>query len=340
MSEDPKGPSLEVQYLLGDLSPAEADRVEEAFFEDDQKYEELELAETELIDAFVNEALAPTQRKQFEAQFRKSPALRERVAFARLLKKKLGSVSGQDQVGPVVALVPEQHSPPKRSWWITLIGQPAFSAAVAMGMIIVFVGGTSSFVALLKLRDAQNQLAADRRALAEQTQAREGELQTKVSQLEADLQKERDARADDIKQIEALQRNQKPQDTVLASVVSILLFPGSQRSEGADQQELKLHENSTAKLKIVLPSNDYSRYNVSIETADNQSVVRRILIHAQRSRLGPLLVVSVQASHLPAGDYLVNVEGVKSGFAFGPGTSQSSRPTVPVSDYRLRVSKR
>ena len=57
-----------MRYLLGDLSEDEKTRMEEAFFADNARFEELELAEEELIDAYVRDNLSLKERRQFQTQ--------------------------------------------------------------------------------------------------------------------------------------------------------------------------------------------------------------------------------------------------------------------------------
>ena len=75
MSESANKDSAEMRYLLGDLSEEEKTRMEEDFFADDSKLESLELAEDELIDAFVRNELSPKGRQQFKAKLRFSSRL-------------------------------------------------------------------------------------------------------------------------------------------------------------------------------------------------------------------------------------------------------------------------
>jgi len=72
-----------MRYLLGSLSEDERNRLEENFFADDAKFEELEVLEDELIDDYVAGELSPDERRQFESKLKQSPRLVERVHFAR-----------------------------------------------------------------------------------------------------------------------------------------------------------------------------------------------------------------------------------------------------------------
>src|SRR6476619_2765400 len=81
------------RYLLGTLSDEERDRFEEMYFSDDAAFDEVEIAEGELIDRYVRGELSKPDRAQFESVVARSPRLVERVEFARVWKDKLAASS-------------------------------------------------------------------------------------------------------------------------------------------------------------------------------------------------------------------------------------------------------
>lgn len=77
------------RYLLGSLSEEERARLEEKYFSDDTAFEEMQIAEEELIDQYVRAELSNEDRARFAAMVARSPRLAERVEFARVWKDKL-----------------------------------------------------------------------------------------------------------------------------------------------------------------------------------------------------------------------------------------------------------
>ena len=97
------------RYLLGSLSDEEKALLEEKYFSDDAMFEEIEIAEDELIDRYVRGELSKEDSERFTAVVAQSPRLAERVEFARVWKDKLS--------GPVVRLEPVQKTiEPKKGW--------------------------------------------------------------------------------------------------------------------------------------------------------------------------------------------------------------------------------
>ena len=98
-----------MRYLLGSLSEEEGARLEEKYFSDDNAFEEMQIAEEELIDQFVRAELSNEDSERFAAMVAQSPRLAERIEFARLWKDKLS--------GSVAPLAPTQKPlEPKTGW--------------------------------------------------------------------------------------------------------------------------------------------------------------------------------------------------------------------------------
>lgn len=80
---------LAIRYLLGGLSEEERTILGERFFADDAEFEDLEIAEGELIDRYVRRELSVTDQRQFEKMLRTSPRLLKRVEFARIMARRV-----------------------------------------------------------------------------------------------------------------------------------------------------------------------------------------------------------------------------------------------------------
>ncbi|HEV2668794.1 MAG TPA: hypothetical protein VG324_28005, partial [Blastocatellia bacterium] len=73
------------RYLLGDLPEIEQTAVEQEYFADPEKFEEVWAAENDLVDRYVRGRLSRGERELFERNYLQSPKHRERVAVARKL---------------------------------------------------------------------------------------------------------------------------------------------------------------------------------------------------------------------------------------------------------------
>src|SRR6516225_12149632 len=79
------GPDELIRYHLGELSPAERDKVEARYFADDAFHDQVLAAEEELIDSYVQGELSAEQKEHFEHRFLQVDDRREKVEVARAL---------------------------------------------------------------------------------------------------------------------------------------------------------------------------------------------------------------------------------------------------------------
>src|SRR5262245_32556400 len=149
-------------YLLGTLSDEERSRIEEHYFSDDAEFEELEIAEDELIDSYVRGELSGIQIRQFEERMAQSPGLVQRVEFARAWANKMAGASAKS------GSESQQNHSGEGSWWSRFFGfsgagrAPRFAQAFAV--LLLLVVGATLFVGWLKWRESKR-LAAEKAAL-------------------------------------------------------------------------------------------------------------------------------------------------------------------------------
>lgn len=129
MSTPPTNHETIKNYLLGQMSEQEASEIETRLLTDREFYDELSIVEDELIDQYLGDALSDTDRLSFEAHFVSSPERRQKVRFARALKKHVSESAPQGD-----------ESTSSRSLFTYLFRKPAIPIAVA-AMLLVIVGG-------------------------------------------------------------------------------------------------------------------------------------------------------------------------------------------------------
>jgi hypothetical protein len=78
-------------YLLGNLEADRRAALEESLLSDAGIYEELLLAEEELIDQYVENKLSPSERHQFDTNFLITAERQKKLRFGRLLRRYLDS---------------------------------------------------------------------------------------------------------------------------------------------------------------------------------------------------------------------------------------------------------
>jgi hypothetical protein len=154
-------------YLLGSLSPARQEELEEQFLADGELHAELQATADDLIQAYLAGDLSPTDRERFESHFLASPRRRERTVFMRSLLSAVERV-GARQPRSLPASNPRRLLSPFLPW----------AAALVVGLAI----GTWS---LGERRRHQSDLAEAQRQAAV-LQERLADAQRRVSQLPQD----------------------------------------------------------------------------------------------------------------------------------------------------------
>jgi hypothetical protein len=75
------------RYLLGWLGQEEQETLEKRLLTDDEYFEELLMAEDELVDDYISGALSESERERFEQHFLAAAERQQKLGFARALNK-------------------------------------------------------------------------------------------------------------------------------------------------------------------------------------------------------------------------------------------------------------
>ena len=87
--EKSPNPAPLIRYLLGDLSQAEQERLEEEFFSDNDLFVELLDTEDQLVSDYLSGRLSPGDRNRFERRFLTLPDRRRSLELACLLQSSV-----------------------------------------------------------------------------------------------------------------------------------------------------------------------------------------------------------------------------------------------------------
>jgi len=132
-------------YLLGQLPEEDGAEVEARLLTDREFCEELSIGEDDLVEQYLSGALSAADREDFESHFVVSPERRQKVRFARALKKYV-SVGDDDEESAIeVDTVPEPAVvtpfPRGRPKLFPFRNQVVASLAAAMVLIVVVGSG-------------------------------------------------------------------------------------------------------------------------------------------------------------------------------------------------------
>jgi hypothetical protein len=327
LSGQPDRKSIEVRYVLGELSPTEEADFEERYFGDDEAFEELQIAEEELIDAYVRGELSAAEHALLASQIARSPRLYERAEFANtmaeVISRQFSLADSVQRQPPAPTVVPAFSK--EISWRdfvkIPFQKRPAFSRVLAASAALVLFAGIAVIVQSIALRGERQRLENDRAA----TQQRQRELdhlneeqRLRLAQLAAELKDEQDKSARAQQLLEELRQSQKNGESGpprTPAFASLTLFPGLIRGDGG--QVLKISPGvSRVQLQIVIENADHPRYEVVVKRAEGAEVFRQGGLKAQKAGSDSSLIVQIPTTRLPPGDYLVAVSGAISSTAY------------------------
>jgi anti-sigma factor RsiW len=130
------------QYLLGALSQEQAAEIEERLLSDGELYEELLIAEDELVDQYLSGELSARERERVESHFLRAPERQEQLRFGHLLSRYVSAHR------PEVAAEAEAKLPPvvvtsKRASFLSRLLPPSPALAFSLGcaLLVLLVGG-------------------------------------------------------------------------------------------------------------------------------------------------------------------------------------------------------
>ncbi|MBZ5536632.1 MAG: hypothetical protein LAO31_11810 [Acidobacteriia bacterium] len=296
------------EYLLGQIPEEEKAALEEGYFADDRRFEDLLMVEDELIDDYVLGALSAEDRALFEKAYLTVPQRREKVEIAKGLIKALGPGTR--------ALNPEGSSSAARSSWgqNSLLGffraqGPLVRFAVIAGGLIVVVGTSLLIDETIRLHSRLNNLQIDQEALKRQAQSEREkfiEQQTQSNQMKVELERERSRRLQ-------LEKEQNRSTPMSASIVSFDLFPGLSRDIGESRRLIVPKSAEWVRFRLALEEESrFETYSVALQTVEGKGLWSQNELRPIASRRGRVIVVQLRPAQLPEGDSILMLSGTLS----------------------------
>ena len=341
MAEEGNKEALARQYLLGKLTDEDLTRLEGDFFADDVLFEEIEIAEDELVDAYVRRKLSSIDRKLFEEKLLVSERIAKRVEFADLLAKATSTTPQPEKAGVQSAdtksaiaepqnIVPAKPiiRTPKSSIWNSLLwpkSGPRRFALATFGLILI-LGGTALILDWFRLRDESKRLDAQRAMLERQNKDLVSQNNTFATEADKLTGQVRTQEAEIAKLNDQLER-QLNSPTGLGTVLPLFLLAGGSRG-GSPGRVIEMPPRpATFEFRLLLETDDYPSYFAVVKAVDRGEIGQRFGLKARETRAGKVITVRFLSTRFVPGDYIVTVIGVTAS-----GEKES------IADYSFRVS--
>jgi len=308
------------RYLLGETSEDERMALEEKYFSETGLYEQLEIAEAELIRRYVENELSSRERRLFEMRFLSRPWQREKAQLAQALKIYLAQQQAQKQAG--AAALYERMA----VWLRPFALKPAFAWSMATAMVAMIFTGSWLFIQTQDLQTRLTQLETERLGFLQREQALRQQSEAQREQnnvLAAQLQSAQDRRAEFENKISSPQRFS----------ITLPLVQGASRSAEAAPQRHRLQigpETQLARLQLYIGrAASYESFRVILETAAGDTILAQYQLAAQQTAKGRAVTVSLPSNMFSDDDYLVTLQGVLA-----------SREIEEVGHYYFSVAKK
>jgi hypothetical protein len=277
------------RYLLGELPETEQTAVEQEYFADPEKFEEVWAVENELVDRYVRGRLSRGERELFERNYLQSPRHRERVATGRKLLEVADRQAGEGAVAPQV-ITPAPGSLMEK---LMALLTPRFLAPAAAFLLLL------SFLSWMMIERSRlkEELGKTQAQLSDQ-QRREREIADRL-----DAEREQGAQLKS-KLDSLLEKFAQTPSLTPPSVLSFLLKPGGGvRNGGAPHQRITIpRETDMVKLQMKIAKGDSRMLQATIRAVGGSEVWNR----SYKPRSG-MITVTVPAHKLPVNDYFLTL---------------------------------
>lgn len=276
-----------IRYLLGDLPETEQTAVEQEYFVDQEKFEEVWAVENDLVDRYVRGRLSRGERKLFERNYLQSLKHRERVAISR----KLLEAANRQVAETVQAIFP---APSRLMEILNALVTPRFLAPATAFLLLLSI---LSWMMIERSR-LNEELGKTQAQLSEQ-QRREREIAGQLAD-ESEQGAQLKSRLDRLLESIAQKPSLSP-----PSILSFMLKPGgpTRNGDGPQQQITILRQTDLVKLQMKTEKGDSRRFQAAIRAVGGPEVWSQ---RSLKTRSGAITVI-VPANKLPVNDYILTL---------------------------------
>lgn len=272
-----------VRYLLDELPEADREAFEDEYFGDEELYGELLAAEDDLIDRYCEGALAEEQAARFEQRYLATSEGRERVEFARGLKR-LAAAPSEAAPAPVASV-------------------PAHAALRWLPLAAVLLAALAAVV-FVRLREGDARRALDERAALQERLAQQQQRAREQDRRLGDLGRQLARVHEQARAIEDL----LGADAVKGLRAAELVLKGGLRRDGAAIPRLTLTpEVRIVRLQLQLEGAPRSAYHASLQTAEGRDLWTRDGLPPAVADGQSVASFTVPAAVLSPGHYVVTL---------------------------------
>jgi len=295
------------RYLLGGSTPAEDRLIEDKYASDPDFLELVNSVEDELIDDYVRHRLSRQQHSRFEEFFLLSPENRDKLEFARLLKKQIEQRARFGITHAPLGKPPFTHR--AGFFFRSILSQgsgPSSALRLALTAIVltVIVGGIWLLRRAGHLPQGSDQQTAVPRHEAELKQGTSKDSQGTTSENTGSVNN-----STLLNQVSKRDSKHSPPPPKPPAVASFILTPGLIRSTG-DANRIEVPKNAKwVELKLSIDSTaPYTAYRVSLKRVGGPDIWTYRPRNG-RSKAPWFIGLKIPVKLLSTGEYLLTITG-------------------------------
>jgi anti-sigma factor RsiW len=330
------------RYLLGELSEAEREQFEEAYFTDDALFERFEAVKEEMLDAYARGELAEEKQKRFAEHFLTGVPRRRQLEEIREFIRAVTEVSAKT-TGDTAVSVPAAATTQKSSWrksFKSFFNRRPFAWQTAFAAVLL---ATLAGIWIV-VRNWQPDAAPVDQASVQPTPLRtivaptsendntaipaNDNAATSPSPTPVSVNKppgNTDRPAVNVKTTPTPKKpSDRPPQLSLAQIASVILMPVAAR-DISESNTLRLNSDTrTVRLSLVFKSGDYRSYSAALTTIEGSTVWRQNNLKA----VNKSVTLRFAPEILRGQDYIATLKGTTPG-----------GQTETIGEYYFRVER-
>ena len=291
--------NLTADFLLGKLTEEETLKMEEDYFSNNSRFEEILAAENDLIDDYATGKLSTEDRSRFENRLLLNAHQRRRVQFTRNLFKYAAShpLSNEDF-----------NSSATKMSWISAVSQlfsnrPLLSLSFSLAALIVFVGATWFVINRSASEPTENLAKSQTPQISpprETTNETANNNQNNATKPETSPSPPKNVQT---------QPSPKQEKSQKAPVVyALILSPGLTRAEGKNQAFTIPTKTDYVKMQLKFEQGGFNSYHAVLETVEGGQIWSSNKMKAGKNAKS--LAISIPSNFLKKSDYILTLKGI------------------------------
>lgn len=298
------------KFLLGKLTEEEQAKIEKEYFHNHKLFENILIAENELIDAYATGNLSTEEHQRFESRLLINPHQRQRVDFAKTLAKYTANFPAEIS----------NISPVKFSWSsiisLLLSHKPLLSFSFVAALLVFVAGGVwlTSDTSVPQISQVNENASIEISPTPLQIQ----ELTVEVNKGNKIAETNKQVSAPARKSVQ----DKTPQDTGheapiknnAPAIFSFVLSPGLTRASGTSQKFSIPAKTDFVKMQMKFEENNYFSYQATLETVEGNQVWSSKEIKIKKGDKS--IDVLIPTKLLKKADYILSLKGLTKGGVF------------------------